>query len=118
MMDAQEEILFDKKGDTGYVIFNRPGSRNALTFNMYQRLAEYCTAPPTGVKVVVIKGAGEKAFAAGTDIAQFRKFEHAQDAIDYEHNIDTVLRAVESCPLPVIAAICGACTGGGAAVAV
>jgi len=116
MRDSQE-LLFDLDGDTGVITFNRPDARNALTFGMYTRIAEICAAPPAGARVLVITGAGDSAFAAGTDIAQFRHFSSAQDAIDYERRIDRVLTAVESCALPTIAAISGACTGGGAAIA-
>jgi enoyl-CoA hydratase/carnithine racemase len=102
-----------------WITFNRPEARNALTFAMYERLAELCRSMPTdgSVRAVVLSGAGGKAFAAGTDMTQFRAFETEQDAIDYERNIDAVLQAVERCPVPTIAAIHGACTGGGGSIA-
>jgi enoyl-CoA hydratase len=116
MSDA-DELLFEVEDSIGLITFNRPKTRNALTFDMYKRLAEICSTPPEKLKAIIITGAGDKAFAAGTDITQFRSFDSAQDAIDYEDRIDQVLTSVESCPLPVIAAIAGACTGGGAAIA-
>lgn len=116
MIEA-DEILFDTEGEVGLVKFNRPDARNALTFAMYNRLADICRAPPAEIKVLVVSGAGGRAFAAGTDISQFRDFTTAEHAVDYEHKIDEVLTAVETCRLPTIAAICGACTGGGAAIA-
>jgi enoyl-CoA hydratase/carnithine racemase len=66
----------------------------------------------------VLTGAGDEAFAAGTDISQFRTFSGHQHALDYEARGDRVLDALERCPIPTIAAIAGACTGGGAAIAV
>ncbi|WP_272002458.1 enoyl-CoA hydratase [Roseovarius sp. ZX-A-9] len=104
---------------TLWITFNRPQTRNAMTFGMYERLASLCRDVPTdrSVRAVVINGAGGKAFAAGTDMKQFRSFETAQDALDYESRVNAVLEAVERCPLPTIAAINGACTGGGAAIA-
>src|SRR5262249_32658680 len=60
---------------------------------------------------------GEEAFAAGTDINQFRAFKTPQDALDYEAKLDRILSAVEACRVPTIAAIAGACTGGGAGIA-
>lgn len=85
---------------------------------MYETLAKICAeAPGQGLKALVFTGAGDKAFAAGTDINQFRAFKTPQDAIDYERRIDGVLNAIETCQVPTIAAICGACTGGGAAIA-
>jgi enoyl-CoA hydratase/carnithine racemase len=116
-MDDELELLLDSDDEIGFITLNRPRARNALTFGMYERLAEICSQPPSGLRALVITGAGDKAFAAGTDIAQFRTFEGPGDAIEYEHRIDRVLSSVESCPLPLIAAIAGACTGGGAAIA-
>ncbi|NIA70811.1 enoyl-CoA hydratase [Pelagibius litoralis] len=115
-MTASEELLFERQGPIGLITFNRPQARNALTFAMYQRLADICR-DPGDAKVLVVTGAGEKAFAAGTDIGQFRDFKTDQDALDYEAQIDVVLSAVEECPVPTVAAIAGACTGGGAAIA-
>jgi len=114
-----EELLYEVRGDVGFITFNRPQARNALTFAMYEGLAEICrSAPDKGeVKALVVTGAGGKAFAAGTDIAQFRAFKTPEDAIGYEARIDKVLDAVETCALPTVAALGGACTGGGAAIA-
>ena len=67
--------------------------------------------------MLLLRGAGDKAFAAGTDIDQFRAFETPQDALDYENRIDSVLSILETCRVPTIAAINGACTGGGAGIA-
>ncbi len=116
-MTESEDLLFERNGPVGLVTFNRPQARNALTFAMYQGLAEICRAPGPDIKVLVVTGAGERAFAAGTDIAQFRSFGTDQDALDYESKMDQVLGDVERCPVPTIAAIAGACTGGGAAIA-
>ncbi len=116
---SDNELLYEVRGTTGWVTLNRPQSRNALTFGMYDGLAEICRTVPTdgSVKCLVVTGAGEKAFAAGTDMTQFRGFNTDQDALDYEHRMDVVLGAVEACPVPTIAAISGACTGGGAGIA-
>jgi enoyl-CoA hydratase len=65
----------------------------------------------------VFTGAGDKAFASGTDINQFRAFTTPQHALDYESRIDRVLTQLEQCRVPTIAAITGACTGGGAGIA-
>ena len=113
------DITSDLRGQTLWVTFNRPEARNALTFDMYEGLAEICsTVPEDGsVKALVIVGAGGKAFAAGTDMTQFRAFETEEDAWAYEDEITRVLTAVDMCPVPTIAAIHGACTGGGASIA-
>ncbi|MEW9921633.1 enoyl-CoA hydratase/isomerase family protein [Marimonas sp. MJW-29] len=119
MTDTAPELLQETRDGTLWLTFNRPAARNALTFGMYKELAETCRTVPTdgSIKAIVISGAGGKAFAAGTDMSQFRAFETPQDALDYEAQIEAVLGAVECCPLPTIAAINGACTGGGASIA-
>ncbi len=115
-----EELLFHREGDTGVIVFNRPLQRNALTFEMYESLAGICNTiidKSLGIKSLIITGSGDKAFAAGTDISRFRDFSSAEDALGYERTIDRVLGVLESVPVPTIAAIRGACTGGGAAIA-
>ncbi|MCK8784723.1 enoyl-CoA hydratase/isomerase family protein [Roseomonas sp. NAR14] len=114
-----EELLYEVRDGIGRVTLNRPQARNALTFAMYERLAEIANgaADDPAVKVLLLTGAGEKAFAAGTDISQFRAFSSPEDALAYESRIDRILVALENCPKPTIAAIAGACTGGGAAIA-
>jgi enoyl-CoA hydratase len=122
-MDQQttvgEDLLFDLRDGIGRVTFNRPQARNAFTFAMYERLAEICQQANQDrtIKVLVFQGAGDKAFAAGTDINQFRAFTTPQHALDYESRIDRVLGQLEQCRVPTIAAINGACTGGGAGIA-
>lgn len=111
-----DELLYHRRDGIGHITLNRPQARNALTFPMYERLAELA-GDPGDVRAVIITGAGEKAFAAGTDINQFRAFSGADDAMAYEARIDRVLNTIERCPVPTIAAIAGACTGGGAAIA-
>ncbi len=114
-----DELLYDVADGIGRITFNRPASRNAMTFAMYERLAAICTevTETRSVKALVLTGAGERAFAAGTDISQFREFKTPEDALTYEARIDRVLGALEACPVPTIAAISGACTGGGAGIA-
>ena len=116
---AEPELIYEVCDGTGWVTLNRPQARNALTFGMYERLADICgeASLAGGVRALVIIGAGDKAFAAGTDISQFRDVQTADEAIAYEARIDRVLTAVERCRVPTIAAITGACTGGGAAIA-
>jgi enoyl-CoA hydratase/carnithine racemase len=116
---ASTDLLFEVHDGVGRITFNRPQARNALTFAMYERLAEICEAANSddSLKVLILTGAGDKAFASGTDINQFRAFKTADDAIAYESRIDRVLGTLEQCRIPTIAAITGACTGGGAGIA-
>jgi len=113
------ELLHEVRDGVAYVTFNRPQARNALTFAMYDRLAEICNAANAdrSVRAILITGGGDKAFAAGTDISQFRAFDKEEDALAYEASIDRVMSAIERCRVPTVAAIHGACTGGGASIA-
>src|ERR1700738_4858214 len=117
--NLEAELLYDVRNGIGRITFNRPQARNSLTFNMYERLVEICAnaGRDPSLKVLVLTGAGDKAFAAGTDINQFRAFKTTQDAIDYETRIDHVLGTLEQCQVPIIAAINGVCAGGGAGIA-
>jgi len=116
---VSEDLLFEAKDGIARATFNRPQARNAFTFAMYERLAQICAEinADRSVKVLILQGAGDKAFASGTDINQFREFKTPQHAIEYESRIDRVLTALEQCRVPTIAAITGACTGGGAGIA-
>lgn len=114
-----EDLLYSVEDGIARLTFNRPDSRNAMTFAMYEGLAERARNMPAdgSIKALIVAGAGGRAFAAGTDMAQFRGFTEPRHALDYEAKMDGVLRDLEMCPVPTIAAITGACTGGGAAIA-
>lgn len=114
-----DDLIYKIRDGVGRITLNRPQARNALTFAMYDGIAEICRdAKADGpAKVLVIAGAGGKAFAAGTDMTQFRAFSKPEDALEYEARMDAVLGDIERCALPTIAAIAGACTGGGAGIA-
>lgn len=114
-----DDLLFERKGKVGYITFNRPQARNAFTFRMYEQLREIFEkmSDEKELKVLVLTGAGDKAFAAGTDIGEFRAFSKPEDAIGYEVRGEEVLSLIERTRIPTIAAISGACTGGGAGIA-
>lgn len=114
-----DELITELRGSVRWVIFNRPQARNALTWTMYARLIEVCQQvnDERDVRAMVLTGAGGKAFVAGTDISQFRSFETAEDALDYEARGNLVMSTLESVRVPTIAAIAGPCTGAGAAIA-
>jgi enoyl-CoA hydratase len=113
------EVLYQVNDGVGRITFNRPEARNAFTFRMYERLVEICkeASNDPAVKVLVLSGVDETAFAAGTDISEFKKWSSAQDALDYEVRINGLLDGLERIPIPTIAAIAGACTGGGSTIA-
>jgi enoyl-CoA hydratase len=116
---VEADLLYEIRDGIGRITINRPQARNSLTFGMYERLAEICenAGKDRALKVLILTGAGDKAFASGTDINQFRAFKTPQDAIDYEARIDRILSKLEACQVPTIAAINGVCAGGGAGIA-
>jgi enoyl-CoA hydratase/carnithine racemase len=119
MSTPADELIVERKGSIVWITFNRPQARNALTWNMYDRLETACHEidADRGVRAIVLTGAGGQAFVAGTDIGQFRAFKTEKDALDYEARGNLVMRTLESVRVPTIAAIAGACTGAGAAIA-
>lgn len=97
---------------------NRPEARNALTWEMYDALVQACDTAEAdpNVRVFIIRGSGG-AFAAGTDISQFRDFDSGDDGVAYERRLDAVIDRIERVSLATIAEIDGAAAGGGCAIA-
>jgi enoyl-CoA hydratase len=115
----ESHVLVERQGSVLWVTFNRPEARNAMTFAMYERLAELAEEVnrDRSVRVMVLKGAGGKAFIAGTDISQFRDFTKPEHATAYEERMDRIIGCLETVRVPVIAAIQGPAVGGGAGIA-
>jgi enoyl-CoA hydratase len=115
---APGELVFERQGAVQWITLNRPRVRNALTPAMYARLAQACRAAneDRSVRALVLTGA-EETFAAGADIAQFQSMRSERDVLEYEALVAETLDALESVRVPTIAAIAGACTGAGAAIA-
>ena len=101
-----------------WLVVSRPAARNAMTFAMYDALEQAARRAneDAAAKALVITGEGG-AFIAGTDIAQFAEFRTAEQAYAYEERMERVLGALEMVTKPTIAAIAGATTGGGLAIA-
>ncbi len=113
------ELEVHQDGAVLTVLFNRPEARNAMTFAMYDGLEEACTRADAddSVRVMVLRGAGGRAFVAGTDISQFSTFTSGEDGIAYEDRISRVVNRLEDVAVPTVAAIEGPCVGGGLALA-
>jgi hypothetical protein len=105
-VSTSEDLLYSVEDGIARLTFNRPQARNALTFAMYEQMATICEAinADRSIKALIMTGAGDKAFASGTDISQFRAFKTPQDSLDYEARIDRVLGTLEKCRVPVMAA--------------
>jgi enoyl-CoA hydratase len=116
---VSDHILKKLDGGVLTVTLNRPEKYNALTFEMYDAIAEICSSVPSdgSLKVIVFGGAGGKAFAAGTDIAHFQAFTSGEDGIAYEERIDRCIGAIARLPLPTLAIVEGYAVGGGLAIA-
>lgn len=106
-------------GAVARITFDRPAARNAMTWQMYEELAAACAAVAHNgdIRVAVLRGAGGKAFIAGTDIEQFRAFASGEDGIAYEQRIDAYIAALQALPMPTIAVVEGWAVGGGMAIA-
>ena len=113
------EVRYGRDGEIATVIFDRPAARNAMTWRMYEQLGEACAQirREDGLRVAVFRGAGGKAFIAGTDIAQFRAFRGGDDGIAYEEKMEAILAGIEALPVPTLAVIEGFAIGGGLAIA-
>jgi len=113
------EAVFAREGAVAVLTFNRPEARNAMTWAMYDALAAACDTVDRDdeLRVLILRGAGGRAFVAGTDISQFQAFETSEDALDYERRMDRVITRLEGVGKPTLAAIAGVAAGGGAALA-
>ncbi|OLF12534.1 enoyl-CoA hydratase/isomerase family protein [Actinophytocola xanthii] len=107
------------EGAVATATVNRPSARNAMTMPMYEALADFCAAVDENpeVRVAVLRGAGGTAFVSGTDINHFRGFEGAEDGLDYERRVESVLARIERVRVPTVAVVEGYATGGGLSIA-
>lgn len=116
----KDTVYVERDGAIATVVLNRPDKLNAMTLEMWLRLGEAMRAleADDAVRCIVLRGAGEKAFAAGADIAEFTKTRaNAKQAKDYGGQIAGTMLAVAHCRHPTVALIHGACVGGGLEVA-
>lgn len=118
-MSDQGAVRYQRTGAVAHITFDRPAARNAMTWTMYEQMADACkqVAADKEVRVAVFRGAGGKAFVAGTDIGQFRDFKTAEDGVEYERKVAQYLLLVEELPVPTLAVIEGWAIGGGLAIA-
>jgi enoyl-CoA hydratase/carnithine racemase len=110
-----KDLLLEQDGRTVLLTINRPDTRNAMTFEMYDELFTLCErldADPD-VRVLVLRGAGQKAFVSGTDIRQFLEFKTGEHVLAYEERIGRVLRRIAAMRKPTIAMVQGDAVGGG-----
>jgi enoyl-CoA hydratase len=111
--------LFEVDAAVASLTFNRPEAANALTWEMYDALGHACDRVDFDrtIRVFIIRGAGGKAFAAGTDIAQFTSLSTREDALSYERRLDAIIDRIENVAPATIAEVQGVAAGGGCAIA-
>lgn len=114
------EVLLDIS-DSGVatIILSNPKKLNAISFAMWQELHKRCTEVESNpdIRVVVVRGEGDKSFAAGADISQFENSRNPQTAAAYDENTEHALHALAHIEVPVIAQISGFCLGAGVSIA-
>lgn len=116
---SEGRVHFTREGAVARLVFDRPTARNAMTWRMYEEMAQACAAiaADPSIRVAVLRGAGGRAFVAGTDIEQFRAFASGADGIAYEEKVDQYVSLLEQVPVPTIAVVEGWAAGGGMAIA-
>jgi enoyl-CoA hydratase/carnithine racemase len=116
MDDASDTILVRVDGHIGRFTINNPGKRNAMSFHMWQRMGDALEgwARRDDVRVIIVRGAGDKAFSAGNDISEFGERRSSPEGIaEYNRTTRRAYEALGNIPKPTIARIDGFCVGGG-----
>lgn len=119
-MTTTDKMLSRKEGAVGYLTFNNPERHNAVSLEMWEAASGYLDEfkNDKSIRVVVVSGAGGKAFVSGADISKFEKERSSQEGIDrYNAAVDHANNAFYSFPKPIIAMIRGYCIGGGVGLA-
>ncbi|HUK08929.1 MAG TPA: enoyl-CoA hydratase-related protein [Stellaceae bacterium] len=117
---TSDRLIVGSEGPIGRLTLNNPERLNALSFDMWEEIPAALArlAEQPALRVVILSGAGEKAFAAGADISQFEDgYASAETVVRANETIERAFLAIEQCPVPTIAAIRGYCIGGGLAIA-
>jgi enoyl-CoA hydratase/carnithine racemase len=121
MTSQAETLLMEKDGPIGWITFNQPQKRNAVSQEMWQRMPEYVRdlAADPAIRVVILRGAGETAFVAGADISQFKdRRRNASDEEEYRRISAAGSESLATLGKPLLAMIHGFCIGGGVSIAI
>jgi enoyl-CoA hydratase len=119
-MSQTDKMLSRKEGKVGYLTFNNPERHNAVSLEMWEAASGFLEdfKKDNNIRVVVVTGAGGKAFISGADISKFEKERSTQEGIDrYNAAVDHANNAFYTFPKPIIAMIRGYCIGGGVGLA-
>jgi enoyl-CoA hydratase/carnithine racemase len=116
---VSDDLIISREADVVKIALNRPERRNAITFDMYDRIGSLLGelhSDPT-VRALVLASTTDGVFIAGSDIGEFRAFSGAADGVAYERSVGAVLDQLEDMPMPTIAVVTGVCVGAGLALA-
>jgi enoyl-CoA hydratase len=116
-----DKIISRREDGIGHLVFNNPEKRNAVSLDMWQAVeaALEAFADDDGVRVVVLSGAGGKAFVSGADISKFEDERASAEAVaHYNATTARIYGGLNAFAKPTIAQITGSCVGGGVALAV
>lgn len=120
MISSTERVIAETEGPIGWIVFNNPARRNALSLDMWEAvpvILDHYERDPA-IRVIVLKGAGDKAFISGADISQFEHQRNSPEAVArYDEIAETANARLLNCGKPTIAMIHGFCIGGGVGVA-
>ena len=120
MASPTERMIVETDGAIGWMVFNNPARRNAISRDMWEAIPLIVEAfeRDPAVRVIVLKGAGEKAFISGADISQFEALRSSPEAVkEYDAIGDRAQSRLQNAAKPTIAMIHGYCIGGGVGVA-
>ena len=116
----EPRIYAEREGETGWIVFNQPAKRNAMSLEMWEALpgliAEHVADDQ--VRVILFRGAGGQAFVSGADISQFEKLRSDMSQAEaYNAATELAQQAIKDCAKPTVAMIHGFCFGGGVGLA-
>ena len=120
-MGEMPKLLLEKDGPIGWIVFNQPEKRNAVSQEMWQQMPEHVgdLAADDAIRVVILRGAGEQAFVAGADISQFKdRRRNMADEEEYRRISAQGQEALARLGKPLLAMIHGYCVGGGVGIAI
>lgn len=120
-LPVEQRLLAKREDGVGHIIFNNPAKRNAVSLDMWQRmttlLEEFAEDP--SLRVLVVSGAGGKAFVSGADISKFESQRSSKEGVALHNAVGAkAYETIYNFPKPTIAKIQGYCIGGGCNLAV
>ena len=119
-LDTDRMLALVENG-VGWITFNQPEKRNAVSLDMWQAIPQIIAAfaADDAVRVVAMRGAGEKAFVSGADISEFEEKRNTKEQIEfYEETMSAANAALKEIEKPLLAVIRGFCVGGGLGIAI